>query len=698
MSESPLHALAAEAGVSVHWQDYRDRPQIVDDEVLRALLAALGLPGGSESEIADSRARLAAERDDTRWPPVIVTDVLSPVPLPPAAHRSGTLVLELENGEQQRLRVQHGADGQATLLPVVQPGYHHLRLEDGSRILLAVAPAHALAVGDVAPGQRLFGLAAQLYSLRRDGDGGIGDFSGLAQFARAAARHGADAVAVSPVHALFAADPDRHGPYAPSSRLFLNPLYADPAATLGADRFAAALAGAGNAERYAALEALPLIDWPQAARAKWSVLRALWQGSARGLTAGRDPLAQDFLRFLDAGGERLLDHARFEAIHAAQRAEPSDRWHWRDWPTALRDPRGRAVAEFASAHADEVGFHVFAQWLADRGLRDAQAAAREAGMRIGLVSDLAVGTDSGGSHAWSRQGDFIDRASVGAPPDMLNTAGQNWGLTAFSPHALKQHRYAPFIEMLRASLRHAGGIRIDHVLGLRRLWLVPDGAGPGQGAYLQFPLDDLLRLVALESSRHRAIVVGEDLGTVPEGFRDRLDAAGVLGMRVLFFERDHRLFVEPARWSAKAMATTSTHDLATVAGWWAGRDLDWRARLGLFGEGSEAAERREREDDRRYLWGALDYARLVSGTPPPPEAAEAVVDAALAFVSRTPAPLAMLPVEDVLGLVESPNLPGTLDEHPNWRRRLPDTAATLLDVPAAEARLATARRERTPTP
>lgn len=695
MTGTPLHALAAEAGIAIHWQDYRDQPQVVDDGVLRLLLSALGLDCSNDDEIAASRARLAAERDPARWPPVIVTDVQSAVPLPSSAVPLGALSLELESGETLDVPVRSAGDGQPVLAPIATAGYHRLRLADGRAVPLIVAPSQALSLSDVAPGERLFGIAAQVYGLRRAGDGGIGDCGGLAQFAAAVARQGADAVAISPVHALFAANPERYGPYAPSSRLFVNPLYADPAALLGDEAFAAALAATGLGERYAALEALPLVDWPQAARAKWQVLRALWAAGSARLEGGGDALAQDFRAFREAGGVRLLDHARFEALHAAQLADDASRWHWRSWPSSLRDPRGAAVAEFAAAHADEIGFHVFAQWLADRGLRDAQKAARAADMRIGIVSDLAVGTDSGGSHGWSRQGDFIDRAAVGAPPDDLNALGQNWGLTAFSPHALRAHAYAPFVEMIRAALRHAGGIRIDHVLGLRRLWLAPEGAKPGQGAYLQFPLDDLLRIIALESHRHRAIVIGEDLGTVPAGFRERMEAARVLGMRVLWFERQHRLFVEPARWSAQAMATTSTHDLPTAAGWWAGRDIDWRARLALFGEGStEAAERQQREEDRQFLWGACEYAQLVSGTKPAPDAPVAVIDAACAFVARTPAPLAMLPVEDVLGQVESPNLPGTIDTHPNWQRRLPDSAATLLDGADAQRRLALVRRER----
>jgi 4-alpha-glucanotransferase len=283
--------------------------------------------------------------------------------------------------------------------------------------------------------------------------------------------------------------------------------------------------------------------------------------------------------------------------------------------------------------------------------------------------------------------------SVGAPPDDLNALGQNWGLTAFSPRALRLHGYAPFIELLRASLRSVGGLRIDHVLGLRRLWLVPDGAR--EGAYLLFPFEDMLRLVALESWRHHALIIGEDLGTLPEGFRERLEASGILGLRVLWFQRDHGLFIDPSRWTPHALATTTTHDLPTAAGWWRGRDLDWRARLNLFApEHPEAGERAQRDQDRRTLWAAYQHNGVAQGPPPPPEQPQAAVDAAVQFVARTAAPLAIVPAEDLLGLDESPNLPGTTDEHPNWRRRLPPGAAAQLQTPEAQRRMDLLRRER----
>ncbi|MGH8445573.1 MAG: 4-alpha-glucanotransferase, partial [Solimonas sp.] len=327
----------------------------------------------------------------------------------------------------------------------------------------------------------------------------------------------------------------------------------------------------------------------------------------------------------------------------------------------------------------------------------AQRAARQAGMAIGLIGDLAVGTDSGGSHAWSRQRDMLNKLSVGAPPDLLNALGQSWGLTAFSPRALRRHGYDAFIEMLRANLRHVGGLRIDHVLGLRRLWLVPEGAHAAEGAYLQCPFDDFLRLIALESHRHRAVIVGEDLGTVPEGFRDALYGSGLMGMRVLWFERDHGLFVEPRRWPAGAMATTATHDLPTVAGWWQGRDIDWRQQLQLFAPGSNAAqEQAERRDERHKLWAAFRHAGVVETDEPPPDQADAAIDAALRFVARTPSELAIVPAEDLAGLVEQPNLPGTTIEHPNWRRRLPADAATLFADPLFKRRLDLIAAERPP--
>ena len=313
------------------------------------------------------------------------------------------------------------------------------------------------------------------------------------------------------------------------------------------------------------------------------MLRALFEHFCTHERAQHTPRAQEFHGFCERGGRALEDHARFEALQAAQLAQEGGNGHWRNWPEALRDPRSPEVEAFAEANRHEVDFHLFLQWLAAKGLSHAQHAARDAGMAIGLIADLAVGCDSAGSHAWSYRDDMLQGVSVGAPPDLFNQAGQAWGLTTFSPRAMRTQGFSAFIDMLRAAFAHAGGIRIDHILGLRRLWLVPEGESARNGAYLRYPLEDLLRLIALESWRHRAIVIGEDLGTVPPGFRERLEEHGLA--------RHSRAVVRGRATTAKASSrlptgtamrsgTTTTHDLPTVAGWWRGSDITWRSKIG----------------------------------------------------------------------------------------------------------------------
>ena len=344
------------------------------------------------------------------------------------------------------------------------------------------------------------------------------------------------------------------------------------------------------------------------------------------------------------------------------------------------------MGEFARERAREVEFHAWLQWRADRDLAAAQAAARNAGMAIGLIADLAVGTDSGGSHCWSRQAETLVGLTVGAPPDLLQKNGQNWGITAFSGRGLRANGFRAFIEMLRATMRHAGGIRVDHAMGLHRIWVVPEGRSAKDGAYLHMPESDLIRLLKLESVRHRSIVLGEDLGTVPKGFPDRLAEAGVDGMRVLWFEKDEERFRAPDTWTRQASAMTSTHDLPTVAGWWKGRDIAVRRELG----GDEAAEHKEQEQrgrDRQVLWEAFVASGAAAGAMPSLWDAWPVVDAAVSQVGLSGCELVVVPTEDVLGLEEQPNVPGTTDEQPNWRRRLADEVGTVLSGERPQLRL-----------
>ena len=428
------------------------------------------------------------------------------------------------------------------------------------------------------------------------------------------------------------------------------------------------------------LEDADLVDWPGAARLRLDHMRRLFDAADPATMAAFDT-------FRRQEGDALETHARFETLHAHMFGADPARWHWRTWPERYRTPDDPAVSRFAAEHEREVALHAFMQFLADRSLAAAQRAARDAGMPIGLIADLAVGADSGGSHCWSRQAETLIGLTVGAPPDLLSVQGQSWGLAAFSPRGLVRNGFGAYLEMVRSAMRHAGGVRIDHVMGLARLWVVPDGAASSEGAYLAFPLRDLLRLIALESTRNRAVVLGEDLGTVPDGFPQQLQEAGVLGMRVLWFEKHGPYFTAPGSWTRGAAGLTTTHDLPTVAGWWAGRDNEWREELGLSATDPDAA-RTERQRDREALWAAFRHSGAAEGEPPAADDGAKAADAALRHVGTAACELVVVPVEDALALVEQPNLPGTLDEHPNWRRRLPGETSALLDDPGAARRLA----------
>jgi 4-alpha-glucanotransferase len=610
MSDDAIRSIARRAGIAVDWTDVAGQTHHVSPPVLTALLKALGLPGESAGDRAESKHRLALQQAER---PMLTTTIGAATPLPGPEH-PGPAEIVLEDGTVAPVKLK-SVDG-IVLVPAIRiPGYHRLRYAD-RELGLAVAPKRCVTADDIAPGRKLWGLMAQIYSLRRDGDGGIGDSGALAALAEAAARAGADAVTLSPAHALFPAAPERYGPYSPSSRLFLNPLLADPAAVFGTDKIGAVTAGEPG-----------LIDWPRASRAKYAVLRRLFDGFTD------ERLRADFDAFVSEGGERLAGHARFEA---AQENEP-----------------------------DGVRYHLFQQWVAARAFASAQQRAQAAGMRIGLVTDLAVGIDRSGSEAATRPQDLLEGLKIGAPPDSFNPKGQDWGLTSFSPRSLVASGFEPFVAMVRAALSHAGGVRIDHAMGLMRLWLIPDGAGAAEGAYLSYPLDDLLRLLALESHRHRAIVIGEDLGTVPPEFRRRCRKAGIAGMDVLWFQRDGASFLPPQKWRDDAVAMTTTHDLPTVAGWW--------------GQSADA--------DRSALWSAFTSAGVAREPQPPADTPAPAVDAAVGFVSQSPAPLALIPLEDIVGTAEQPNVPGTLDEHPNWRHRFDLPAEELLAQPDARRRL-----------
>jgi len=644
MSDDALRSLARAAGLYVEWSDSNGRPLEVKPDTLRAVLKALGYAADSTIDILESQKRL--DRALRTVPPLI------------AAVESEAI--RVGHAKQARLRTQEGAWQDLPLEPlqvggscVRAPqsiGYHELEL-DGAVHILAVAPPRCFGTKEVMPGRKLAGLSVQIYSLRGGHSSGFGDYAALAAFAAETGAAGIDAVSVSPTHARFAANPENVSPYAPSTRFFLDPLYADIALT--------------GCKPVADDDRSDLIDWPEAHRRKYAQLRAAYEQFSQ---AGSDRRA--FLEFCQSGGQRLLDHAVFEALNAHFHEE--GKRSQRDWPSAFRDPRSSEVLAFAEAGKKEVGYHLYLQWLTAKSAAAAQAQARQH-MAIGVIADMAVGVDRTGSQAWSAPHELMGSLSIGAPPDTFNLAGQDWGLTTFAPTALRATGYEGFIATLRAGMQYAGGVRVDHAMGLRRLWVLPAGASPADGVYISYPANDLLRLIALESWLHRAIVIGEDLGTVPQGFHAQLSTAGVLGMRVLWFEREKDgRFISPERWDSQATALTTTHDLPTVAGWWEGRDVEWAEKLRRKTRlGSVSAEKRERQKDRTLLWSALKDSGCARGGEPAPGDPASVVDGAISYIAKSVSALAMASVEDILLLPEQPNMPGTIDEHPNWRRRLP---------------------------
>ena len=389
-----------------------------------------------------------------------------------------------------------------------------------------------------------------------------------------------------------------------------------------------------------------------------------------------------FRAFQQAGGAALRRFAVFETLHETHLAAVADH-SWRRWDRAFQDPGSLEVAQFAAAHCEQVEYAEYLQWEADRQLGEAARRGRDSGLSVGMYRDLAIGVDPHGADAWSDPELLVSGATVGAPPDQLNLNGQNWGLAPVNPLVLHRRGYAPFIAGLRANMRHAGILRIDHVMGLQHLYWVPHGAKPTEGAYIRYPFDDLMGVLALESHRQRCAIIGEDLGTVPDGFRERMQEANVLCCRVLLFERrDDGSFIPPDQYPASAAASVGTHDVATFKGYWTGHDLDWRRTLNLY----PTPEQREADEEsrigaRRSLLDALAREGLLPPDLPEMRDGEfspALSEAVHRFLGRSAARLVMVQIEDLLGEIEQVNLPGTLDEHPNWRRKLSRTIEDLL--------------------
>jgi glycogen operon protein len=682
-----LARLAGAAGIATHWHEISGRRHDVPEDTLRALLGALRLPAENDAAARDSLALLSAPRV---LPQALTAAGTATLALP-LDGRTRRLRIALEGGETRAFDIGP-EDGEPERVPQPDGGFTLRRrvalpaLPEGRHVIvdeaapdtpchLAIVPPRAFLPDDLARGERRFGLAAQLYALRHARDQGIGDFTAVADLARVARDQGAALLGLSPPHALFPTDRSRASPYHPSDRRFLDPIFLDVAALpFVADLPAMRAALTAQEPVFRALREGDSVRHAEAWAAKRAVLRAAWNALPPAHPA-RDALRA----FRATGGETLERFCVFTAI--ADREGHSDA---RRWPEGLRAGTDAGVASFARQHEDAVAFAAFQQMLADAQLAEAGRAG------AGLYRDLAVGAAPDGAEPWSGDARFLPGFSIGAPPDPFAAEGQVWGLPPPDPRHALATGHAALGKLLRANMRHAAALRIDHVLGLRRLFLVPEGASGRDGAYLAYPFDDMLGQVALESQRARCLVVGEDLGTVPEGIGQALQSAEVLSYRVLWFERHADGFTPPAAWPARAAACVSTHDLATLAGFWAGEDLRERAALGLLPDLPAALAGRAR--DRAALCALLAAEGLLpDGATPDAPMDDALAAAVHALVARTPSALMLAQVEDLAGERIAVNLPGTDRERPNWRRRLPVDAAGLADMPRARRVLAALR-------
>ena len=696
---SALRRLADKVGIITAYVDQTGRQKrVTTDETRVALLMAMGLDVSSEERADESLAMLRrAERGEV-LPPVRVVQQSDPevsvvTAQLPARAKGGRWALELTTETHQHVRVEGSWVGVSVLqisLPTNPPlGYHKVRLdltgagrEWRAEQTLIVVPNRCVAPHEVLNDDRVFGITANLYTVRSAHNWGIGDLHDLGELATWSGSLGAEFLGINPLHALLNRGAEI-SPYSPISRLFRNPIYIDVGGVPEL-RYAPALAERiSSAEFQAELAELRESDgvrYEQIAAVKGLALDALYRVFAQHLRGRGNDRARAFDAFVREHGTSLTTFATWMAIAEEQgrvvrgegRGNSGNGFDWRKWPDELRDPSSPAVARFAAKHADRVDFHRWVQFEIDRQLGVAAQCARDARMRIGLYQDLAIGSSPAGADAWAFRDQFVHGVIVGAPPDPYSALGQNWGFPPISPRALRNDRYQYFVQLVRSGLRHAGALRIDHILGFFRLFWIPSGATAMNGAYVRYPTHDLLGILALESVRHRALVVGEDLGTVPAEVPRALEKWGVLSSKVLLFERDRRTGFKPAhRYPELALATANTHDMPPLAGYWSERDIDMRGQLGLLNDQEGAASaRRERQADLTAMLRRLANDKILPRPHLPRSGAElraAVHD----FLCNTPSRLVGLALDDLAGESDPVNVPGVgPDRYASWTRKM----------------------------
>jgi len=702
-----IDRFAAAAGIQPEWWQLDGTHHRVTPETKRALLKAMRLPAETASEATEMLIELQRDRDSRSLPVSALLAAGAPgavrLAMPEQqGDRAICLTVKLEDGGTRRLQLAQGELQEigrvmiagktvrhlALPLPALPPGYHTAVLEEGAvqQCRLIVSPPTCFLNEAIANGAKLFGLTSHLYSLRHDQDAGIGDFETLSRFCEATARLGGSVAGINPLHHLFPTNRERASPYQPSDRRFIDPIYIDLAgldALVHSPRMRAVLADADNTLRR--LRELTYIDYPGV----WNVKRAALAAAFADFENGRGSPAttrlwKEFADHKRAAGIGLRQHAVYEAL--AEKAGTVDLGRW---PAEWRCSTGAAVEAFATANPQAVEFRIWLQWIAEGQLAAAATRARDAGLALGIYRDLALGAALDGGEIWANPEQFALGVSLGAPPDPFARDGQVWQLAPFEPHALQRSTYDPFIAMLSANMRHARMLRIDHILGYSRQFWVPQGSPGKDGAYVNFPLDVLLAITAIESGRARCTIIGEDLGTVPEGLRERLAGSDILSYRVLWFEKDGESFRPPDRYPPLSVSCLSSHDLPTFVGWRHGRDIEIDRETGGLSAELVATRREGRRREEQSLRDAMRLADLPAG-----ESDGDLMAAAHELLAQTPSALVFVQADDLCEETEPLNVPGTDRERLNWRRRQRRATADLLRRDLTHRVLAAVRRGR----
>lgn len=664
-----LARAAAAHGIEPSYVDIWGQHHSTTDEVNRAILDALGFPAGSVEEIERALDQRALDEWSRPTDATLVVRMdADSIRLRIPAERSGASIkLEIawEGGEKEHhwfwlpelttleTATVGGREFLAKRVPLPRPlrlGYHDVKfywmkepaLEVFGSARFIVCPKRVYEST-----ARAGGVSLSLYGLRSQRNWGCGDFTDLRTAVDAFAKAGIAFLALNPLHAIANRQPYNTSPYLPQCSFYRNFIYLDVEKVARVEfKIADALA-----ERIEALRASEFVEYEQIAQLKQDVLKVLFQDF---LTAGG---SADFDRYIESEGALLHDFAIYCALYEALHCKNPDIWLWTDWPPQYRDPRAPAVATFAQEHANDVLFFKFVQWHIDRQLTEAQAYARGKGMRVGLYHDLALATDRYGADLWAHRPFYVAQCRVGSPPDDFSPSGQDWAFPPPNRQGHRQNGYELFAQSIRKNARHGGALRIDHVMRFFHLYWIPNRMAATDGAYVQDFPDDLLGILALESVRGEFIVIGEDLGTVTNEVRQALSESGILSYRVLWFERHlDGSFRRPEEYPARAAASTTTHDLPTLAGFAPGRDIEARKAAGLIDEEAYRAQLRDRENEVRRIQQVLREAGFENDP--------------IGFLLSTPCELAILNQEDLTGETEQQNLPGSTWQYPNWRRKM----------------------------